>query len=262
MKKFYNCLFIALVIACNGGYAYSSDCMGEGCGLSKANVIANAVVQDTVVVSGNTVSSNSCGVYNSCPFKTKYECNIWRKKPMVNEVVSPRSPKISSIDIHDFILAVSDNKNITGNDSVSAPLLERYNMLMRASSACCQSGIIYKMREQNASDEKVYEFLVNDVTAIGVSDSCLVYDDEYLYQNKSEIDIDIDSVIDVRNTCLCKNSQWFSYLLKPFEDIYKELPEFKSADFSYYYIDGLGRTTVVSINKEVQNVLSQLDKCL
>lgn len=264
MKKIYSC-FVLLLLVLNVRYAYSSDCVGADCNLTTPQKVItdNVVKHDINVIDYGVITISSCSLYNNCPFKTKKECNIWRKKPMVNEVVSPRSPTIDPISIHDFVLAASNNINITANDFVSYPLLERYKMLMRASSACCQDGLVYKMREKNSTDKDIYSFLTKDINSnISISDSCLVLDDGYLYENDSYSVLNADDVIGIRNTCLCKSRQWFAYLLKPFEDIYELLPEFKSADFSYTYTDGLLRTRTVSINKEVQNVLSQIKKCL
>ena len=66
---------------------------------------------------------------------------------------------------------------------------------------------------------------------------------------------------DVRNGCLCRGRQWFKAMLAPFEQAYREMPEFKNAQFNYTYTDGLQRQITVSVNNDVQNVLKQLANC-
>jgi hypothetical protein len=68
-------------------------------------------------------------------------------------------------------------------------------------------------------------------------------------------------VLDVRNACLCKNKNWFSSLLEPFNDIYKRAPQFESMPFNYKYKDGMQREITVSINQDVKTTMTLLENC-
>ena len=198
--------------------------------------------------------------FDGCPFETKTECEIWRKKPIVRETVSPRSPKLRAEKVYDFISAARCNKEITANDEVAAPLLERYKMLMGSANACCTEGMAYSLKQAGASDGLIYKFLADDANFYGLGARCLMITDKELdtkYPNTATAMV----VADVRNGCLCRGRQWFEAMLAPFKDVYKAMPEFKEYKFNYTYTDGLQREITVSVNNDVQNVLNQLALC-
>ena len=200
------------------------------------------------------------GYSDGCPFETKKECEIWRKKPIVRETVSPRSPKIRDEKMDEFINVAIYNKNITANVPEAAPLLERYKMLMSSANACCTDGMAYSLKQAGASDGLVYKFLSDDANFYGLGARCLMITDSELdtkYPNTATAGV----IADVRNGCLCRGRQWFKAMLAPFTDIYKAIPEFKDYKFYYTYTDGLGREITVSVNTDVQNVLNQLQQC-
>ncbi len=198
--------------------------------------------------------------YDGCPFETETECEIWRRKPIVRETVSPRSPKIRTEKIAEFISAAQCNPDITANAAVSAPLLERYKLLMGSANACCTDGMAYSLKQAGATDGLVYKFLSDDANFYGLGARCLMMTDKDLdakYPNTATARV----VADVRNGCLCRGRQWFEAMLAPFKDVYKAMPEFKDYPFNYTYTDGLQREITVSVNNDVQNVLNQLALC-
>lgn len=197
---------------------------------------------------------------DGCPFETETECNIWRRKPIVRETVSPRSPKLRTASVHEFINAARCDKTIDASNPVAAPLLDRYKMLMRSANACCTDGMAYSLKQAGASDGLVYKFLADDANFYGFGSRCLMMTDAELdtkYPNTATAAV----AADVRNGCLCRGRQWFTAMLAPFNQVYNELPEFKDAKFYYTYTDGLQRKTTVSINNDVQNVMKQLALC-
>ena len=199
-------------------------------------------------------------VDDGCPFESETECEIWRRKPIVRETVSPRSPKLRDANINAFVNAADCNKHITANEEVSAPLLNRYKLLMRSAQACCTDGMAYELKQAGASDALVYKFLADDANFYGFGARCLMMTDHDLdtkYPNTATAVV----AADVRNGCLCRGRQWFQAMLAPFEQAYRALPEFKDAQFNYTYRDGLGREITVSVNNDVQNVLKQLSQC-
>lgn len=200
------------------------------------------------------------GRSDGCPFETETECEIWRRKPIVRETVSPRSPKIRADKMEDFISAARCDKNITANNPLAAPLLERYKMLMGSANACCTDGMAYALKQAGATDGLVYKFLADDANFYGFGARCLMMTDEELdtkYPNTATAAV----AADVRNGCLCRGRQWFYAMLAPFEQAYKEFPEFANYKFNYTYTDGLQREITVSVNNDVQNVLKQLALC-
>ena len=200
------------------------------------------------------------GRTDGCPFDSETECEIWRRKPIVIETVSPRSPKIRADKMNEFINAARCNNEITANEAVSAPLLERYKILMKSAQACCTDGMAYALKKAGATDGLVYKFLADDANFYGFGARCLMTTDEELdtkYPNTSTAAV----VADVRNGCLCRGRQWFEAMLAPFKDVYKALPEFANEKFYYTYTDGLQREITVSVNNDVQNVLNQLERC-
>ena len=200
------------------------------------------------------------GRSDGCPFESETECEIWRRKPIIRETVSPRSPRIRDEKMAEFIVAAKCDKNITANDPVAAPLLERYKMLMASANACCTDGMAYSLKQAGASDGLVYKFLADDANFYGFGARCLMTTDAELdekYPNTATAAV----AADVRNGCLCRGRQWFRAMLAPFEQAYKEFPEFADYKFYYTYTDGLQREITVSINNDVQNVLKQLAVC-
>lgn len=200
------------------------------------------------------------GRADGCPFETETECEIWRRKPIVRETVSPRSPKIRADKMDEFIAAARMDKNITANHPLAAPLLERYKMLMGSANACCTDGMAYSLKQAGASDGLVYKFLSDDANFYGLGARCLMITDAELdakYPNTATAMV----VADVRNGCLCRGRQWFYAMLAPFQQAYSAFPEFKDYKFNYTYTDGLQREITVSVNNDVQNVLKQLSVC-
>ncbi len=213
------------------------------------------VAQDMTVIVQETFGND-----DGCPFESETECEIWRRKPIVRETVSPRSPKLRDTKISDFVAAANCNKHITANEEVSAPLLDRYKMLMRSAQACCTDGMAHALKQAGASDGLVYKFLSDDANFYGFGSRCLMMTD---YDLDSQYPNTATSVVaaDVRNGCLCRGRQWFTAMLAPFQQVYNALPEFKDTQFNYTYKDGLQREITVSINNDVQNVLRQLAQC-
>ena len=200
------------------------------------------------------------GTSDGCPFETDTECDIWRRKPVVHETVSPRSPRIRDDAMNEFISVLKNNADITANEAVAAPLLSRYKMLMQSANACCTDGMVYALKRAGASDGLVYKFMTDDANFYGFGARCLMMTDDELdtkYPNTSTAAI----AADVRNGCLCRGRQWFTAMLAPFKQAYDAAPEFANQKFYYTYTDGLQRQTTVSVNNDVQNVLKQLELC-
>lgn len=197
---------------------------------------------------------------DGCPFDSETECEIWRRKPIVRETVSPRSPKLRDAKVDEFVHATTCNVHLTANEPVAAPLLDRYKMLMRSAQACCTDGMAYSLKQAGASDGLVYKFLADDANFYGFGARCLMMTDHELdtkYPNTATAVV----AADVRNGCLCRGRQWFQAMLAPFEQVYKANPDFMTAQFNYTYTDGLQREVTVSVNNDVQNVLKQLSQC-
>jgi hypothetical protein len=197
---------------------------------------------------------------DGCPFETDAECAIWQRKPMVRETVAPRSYKIRSDKMNLFADAVCADNTITANMAISAPLLERYKILMASRRACCTDGMVHSLKNAGASDDLIYKFMSDDANFYGIGARCLMMSD-------SDIDAQFSDtttaavVADVRQGCLCRGRQWFNAMLAPFNDVYNAVPEFADAKFYYSYTDGLGRAVKVSVNNDVQNVMHQLEMC-
>ena len=200
------------------------------------------------------------GASDGCPFDSETECEIWRRKPIVRETVSPRSPLIRTDLIDAFISKAKCDATIKATDAVAAPLLDRYKMLMRSANACCTDGLVYSLKRAGASDGLVYKFMADDANFYGFGARCLMMTDEELdtkYPNTATAAV----AADVRNGCLCRGRQWFQAMLAPFQQVYAAAPEFANQKFYYTYTDGLQRQTTVSVNNDVQNVLKQLELC-
>ena len=122
------------------------------------------------------------GRADGCPFDSDTECEIWRRKPIIRETVSPRSPRIRADKMDEFIAAARCDKNITANHPLAAPLLERYKMLMGSANACCTDGMAYSLKQAGASDGLVYKFLSDDANFYGFGARCLMMTDDELDQ--------------------------------------------------------------------------------
>lgn len=197
---------------------------------------------------------------DGCPFESDTECEIWRRKPIIRETVSPRSPLIRADKMEEFLEVVRCNKEVSANDAIAAPLLDRYKMLMRSANACCTDGMVYSLKRAGASDGLVYKFMSDDANFYGFGARCLMMTDQELddkYPNTATAAV----AADVRNGCLCRGRQWFQAMLAPFVTAYNASPEFAQSKFNYTYTDGLQRQITVSINNDVQNVLKQLSVC-
>ena len=197
---------------------------------------------------------------DGCPFETETECNIWRRKPIIRETVSPRSPKIRDDKMYDFVSEISCTGDIDSNSAAAAPLIDRYKMLMNSARACCTEGMIYSLRRAGASDGLVYKFMSDDANFYNIGGRCLMTTDEELDAQYPET-ATASVIADVRNGCLCRGREWFRAMLAPFVDAWNASPEFASSQFLWTYTDGLKRQITVSINDDVRNVLNQLDVC-
>ena len=265
--------FLAIfAIALNVNYVYASECVGDDCELTPVVVEENIETSEVLrpikyeinwLGSEGTVYQESqneyCEYDYNCPFETAKECEIWYKKPVHNTTLTPRAPHINPVLVDDMLCAIYSNYEITANDNAMAPLLQRYQILMNASRVCCTSGIVYNMRKKNASDSAIYKFLKDDANYFATQ-RCMVMPNEMITSNYSN-GVNGQIVADVRNSCLCKNRQWFTTLLQPFVDIYEHSPEFAASSFAYTYIDGLQRQITVSINDDVQSALEILSSC-
>ena len=296
MKRYVS---ILSVLACVFGinYVHASECVGEDCELyefketaqepefsteyseeydddyitdvilpdetKKAKVVKESteyVVEDFADDACDIVGDGFVDYDYNCPFETKEECMIWLSKPMFSTTVVPRNPHLNYIKIDGILATLTFNGDISANDEMAKPLLNRYLSLMRASRTCCNEGIIYRMRKDDADTEKIYKFLKDDASKYAVGARCMV-------MNDSEIDgsysygVDDNIVADVRNSCVCKNRHWIDSLLAPFYDLYQKAPDFEYMPFNYTYRDGLQRNVTVSINHDVQNVMEMLRHC-
>ncbi|MBO4480117.1 MAG: hypothetical protein J5742_00640 [Alphaproteobacteria bacterium] len=200
------------------------------------------------------------GNSDGCPFETDAECKIWRRKPIVRETVSPRSPKIRDDKMYEFLSELRCSGTVDANSPTAAPLVERYKMLMQSARACCTEGMIYSLRKAGASDGLIYKFLSDDANFYNIGGRCLMTSDDELDARYPET-ATAAVISDVRNGCLCRGREWFRAMLAPFVDAWNASPEFASSQFLWTYTDGLQRQITVSINDDVQTVLNQLDAC-
>ena len=258
-------------------YAQASECIDDDCELSPIIVEEEITEQENEPVdilepqnfsdtiwSVQTVAQdnyeNDCEYDYDCPFETAEECEIWYKKPIYKESVAPREPRINTFKLDEIIYALNTSAPVYANNEVFAPLVERYNMLIQASKACCTEGIIYKMHNKDASDKQIYTFLKDDANHYAVGTRCLVMNNDDIAKSYSN-GVSGEMVKEVRNSCLCKNRKWFDSLLNPFVNLYQSVPSFQSSAFEYSFSDGLRRDITVSINTDVQNALNMLTEC-
>jgi len=204
--------------------------------------------------------ADTCEFDYNCPFDTPAECEIWYKKPMHKQAVAPRSPHLNSVKIDGILAAMTFQGGISANDDLAKPLLDRYQTLMRTSKTCCTDGIVYKLRQDGANNEDIYEFLKDDANAFGIGARCTMMSDADIAEEYS-YGVTGAMVADVRSSCICKNRKWFDTLLEPFYDLYQMAPGFEYTPFIYTYLDGLQRETSVSVNQDVQNIMHVLESC-
>ena len=198
--------------------------------------------------------------FQDCPFDTLRECRIWQRKPAVPATVANRTPAISAIKINELITLARAGNPIRADMPAAAPLVARYRALMSASRACCTSGLIYNLEKAGASKGLVYKFMVDDANFYQFGERCLMITDGELdqyYANTATAEV----VADVRNGCLCRKKEYFETLLAPFTQMAEASPGFAENPFTWKYIDGLKRTVTVSINRDVDAVMRQLDNC-
>jgi len=197
---------------------------------------------------------------DGCPFETAAECKIWRRKPIVREVVAPRSPQIRFEKMDDIMAEIDCSGELDANSPAAAPLLNRYQLLMKMSRACCIGGITHSLRDAGASDGLIYKFLVDDVNFYGVGDRCLMMTDSEIDASEYQ-DATSNMITDVRHKCLCRSRSWYTSLLQPFVDAWRLNSAFAESPFYWTYTDGVGRNVTVSINDDVQNILDTLATC-
>ena len=197
---------------------------------------------------------------DGCPFETETECNIWRRKPIIRETVSPRSSKIRADKMYELLSSANCNGELDANSPAAAPLVERYKMLMKSARACCTEGMAYSLRNAGASDGLIYKFMSDDANFYNIGNRCLMMNDVELDEKYPET-ATAAVVADVRNGCLCRGRQWFTAMLAPFVDAWNASPDFAASKFYWTYHDGLNRAVTVSINDDVQNVLEQIAVC-
>lgn len=279
--------FLAIVaMALNVNYVYASECIGEDCELNLVETADVEMVEYTepielietiesvevlepeqyetdLTVSEQPVSEivETCEYDYNCPFETAEECEVWYKKPAYTTTVAPRLPHMNPMRVDEMLYALALKGKVSGNDEEFQPLMQRYHMLMNASEACCTAGIIHKMRQNGAKDEEVYQFLKDDANYYAITKRCMVMTDEDIISEYTKGAVTGQMLVDVRNACLCKNSQWFDTLLQPFIDMYELDPRFKTKAFMYDYTDGMQRDLSVSVNEDVQKAIGMLAGC-
>ena len=272
MKNKISFLTIIAVALCVN-HAGASECIGEDCELESVEFelveqesepveeleITEYEETDEVSECDWKSSLESCYDYN-CPFDTAKECEVWYKKPEHKTYVAPRSPHLAGVRIDEILYALYSDYDTNADNVNMSPLVERYKILSRASNACCGAGIIYKMRENGASDSDVYKFLQDDANYFAIIKRCMMMDNTEIESNYS-YGVTGEMVADVRNACLCKNRQWFENLLQPFNDVYERMPVFRSKPFAYSYIDDMQRSITVYINNDVQKTSALLNSC-
>jgi hypothetical protein len=198
--------------------------------------------------------------FRGCPLETVEECRIWKIKPTVPETLSNRTPEISNASLDGLIVLARAGNAITSDLRDAAPLVNRYRALLASSRACCTSGLVYNLREAGASKGLIYKFMVDDANFYQFGERCLTITDDELdenYANTSTAEV----VADIRNTCLCRKKEYFETLLAPFIRLADASPAFANSTFGWQYTDGLKRKITVSINRDVNAVLKQLDNC-
>lgn len=236
-------------------YIINNFLSGSGDNVSETTENYNGKYSDEVFA-----STKSKTEYKDCPFDTVAECAVWLRKPIVSETVAPRSKVLRDGVMCDITSAIEANPNISANDKSMAPLLNRYKVLMRASQSCCTGGITYKLKQAGASKGLIYKFLSDDANFSGFGSRCVVMTDEEIHNTK-KFEATSAMISDVRNSCICKSKTTIKALLAPFEQLYKEYPQFADAPFEYRHHDGVGRPVTDFVNADVQNVLNQLEMC-
>ena len=261
------------------GYANASECVGEDCELEPIVIEQNfgpmsfvdlkgytkqpeakEVETQEIILCDSTASIETCYYDYSCPFDTIAECDIWRKKPEHKTYSGPRSAHFSDFRVDEILHTLYSDYDTDANNEHMSALVERYKILTRASNACCGAGIMYKMRENGASDEDIYKFLQDDANYFAIIKRCMMTPNDELLESYS-YGVNAQMVADVRNACLCKNRPWFENLLQPFNDMYERMPFFHDNPFLYSYVDDMQRDITVSVNEDVQNTMGLLSEC-
>ena len=194
--------------------------------------------------------------FQNCPFETEKECRIWLTKPIVRETMSNRNPKL--VSMNKLITLARAGNRITPDMPAAGPLLSRYRALLASAHGCCRAGLVHSLRSAGASQGLIYKFFVDDANFYQFADRCLMVTDDELDNHLFDLAV---AVADVRNTCLCRQRDYFETLLAPFIQIYEANPSFVDDEFIWSYRDGLNRHITVSINREVQAVMWQLRQC-
>ena len=215
---------------------------------------------DNVSASESNYNGRMNAKYAGCPFSTPTECAVWARKPTISESVAPRSKTLRDSVMCDITSAIEANPNVSGDDKVMLPLVQRYKVLMRASQSCCTGGIMHKLKSAGMKKDSIYKFLADDANFSGFGSRCVVMSDDDI-GNSESYPATSATIADVRNGCICKSKNNIRALLAPFEQLYADYPEFADAPFEYRHYDGVGRAVTDSINVDVQNVLHQLEMC-
>lgn len=272
MKRYISILSV-LACVCGVNCVRASECIDDDCDLDEAVIVTESdfdilqpLGRDDNIWTAD-ISDEYCDImaddsfvdYN-CPFDTDAECEIWASKPLYATAALPRNPHISYVKLDGILATLTFNGEISANDEMAKPLLNRYLALMRASRACCSEGIIYKLRQNKTKDKDIYKFLTDDANKYAVGARCMVMEDSEITGSYS-YGVSDEMILDVRNSCICKNRQWIDSLLEPFYDLYQLAPDFEYMPFYYTYLDGLQREITVSVNGDVQTVMELLQYC-
>lgn len=197
---------------------------------------------------------------HKCPFETKFECDIWLKKPTIKTYFESDNYNISENEINNFITSAQNNSNFKATDMAAAPILKRYKKLMRYSTICCTGRIINKMKSNGASYNSIYNFLTDDLKLSKMGNRCIMMTPDDLDQgNKTAVTKTI--AFQVKNKCLCNNKKLLANLLNPFKIIYEKYPAFENNNFNYTYTDKLDQEITVSINSDILRILADLEQC-
>ena len=197
---------------------------------------------------------------SDCPFETVSECKIWEIKPAIRETGASQNYAPSSARINKIIERSRAGNSITSDNEDTQPLIEIYKALLSVSHTCCHYGMVSRLRGLGYSSEKVYEIMADDANLHQSSERCLMVTDKELDETYSDTNI-ANAISETRDACLCNQKNYLLALLSPFQQIADSSENFTVDPLDWQYTDGLNRTVLVSINRDVGTVLGQMSNC-
>jgi hypothetical protein len=183
-------------------------------------------------------------------------------KPVVETGTDP--PIIGRRELEELIKNIETEKALQDGVDYADPnvrvLIENYKNILKASSTCCPSVSIERMKAIGVPRRQLLRFLAVDSREYAVQNMCMIVSDKDIkdvFSNKNVISV----LGRTRRDCICNNAGFLRRNISNFYNIYEIDPDFYDNALIYRFRDAEGRIIKQDILEAVINISGTLITC-